>query len=94
MSFPGGPGRDYGQHPCHDRPFPALDAPLFPLFADLNGRAVLVVGGGAVAGRKVEALLHAGARPRVGAPHLSPPPPTRPRSTRRSRALPKRSGCS
>lgn len=73
MSFPGGPGRDYGQHPCHDRPFPALDAPLFPLFADLNGRAVLVVGGGAVAGRKVEALLHAGARPRVGAPYLSPP---------------------
>ena len=49
-----------------------MDAPLFPLFADLNGRAVLVVGGGAVAGRKVEALLHAGARPRVGAPHLSP----------------------
>ena len=34
-------------------------APLFPLFADLNGRAVLVVGGGAVAARKVEALLHA-----------------------------------
>ncbi|WP_433852264.1 siroheme synthase CysG [Stenotrophomonas nitritireducens] len=49
-----------------------MDAPLFPLFADLNGRAVLVVGGGAVAGRKVEALLHAGARPRVGAPQLSP----------------------
>ncbi len=73
MSFPGGPGRDYGQHPCHDRPFPTLDAPLFPLFADLNDRAVLVVGGGAVAGRKVEALLHAGARPRVGAPRLSPP---------------------
>jgi len=49
-----------------------LNAPLFPLFADLNGRAVLVVGGGAVAARKVEALLHAGARPRVGAPELAP----------------------
>ena len=49
-----------------------LDTPLFPLFADLNGRAVLVVGGGVVAARKVEALLHAGARPRVGAPELVP----------------------
>ena len=49
-----------------------MNAPLFPLFADLNGRAVLVVGGGAVAARKVEALLHAGARPRVGAPELAP----------------------
>jgi len=49
-----------------------LDAPLFPLFADLKGRAVLVVGGGSVAERKTEALLHAGALPRVGAPQLSP----------------------
>ncbi len=49
-----------------------MDAPLFPLFADLDGRAVLVVGGGTVAARKVEALLHAGARPRVGAPQLAP----------------------
>lgn len=49
-----------------------MDAPLFPLFADLSGRAVLVVGGGAVAERKVSALLHAGARPRVGAPELTP----------------------
>ncbi|MCL7713143.1 siroheme synthase CysG [Stenotrophomonas mori] len=49
-----------------------MDAPLFPLFADLNGRAVLVVGGGTVAARKVEALLDAGARPRVGAPRLVP----------------------
>ncbi|MGE8214018.1 siroheme synthase CysG [Stenotrophomonas sp.] len=48
-----------------------MDAPLFPLFADLKGRAVLVVGGGAVAERKTEALLHAGALPRVGAPRLS-----------------------
>ena len=43
---------------------------LFPLFAALRGRAVLVVGGGAVAQRKVEALLDAGAQVRVGAPAL------------------------
>ncbi len=49
-----------------------MSAGLFPLFADLRGRAVRVVGGGAVAERKVEALLHAGALPRVGAPVLSP----------------------
>ncbi len=46
--------------------------PLFPLFADLKDRAVLVVGGGAVAERKIEALLEAGARPRVQAPAVTP----------------------
>jgi uroporphyrin-III C-methyltransferase/precorrin-2 dehydrogenase/sirohydrochlorin ferrochelatase len=45
---------------------------LFPLFADLKARAVLVVGGGAVAERKTDALLRAGALPQVGAPSLSP----------------------
>ena len=50
---------------------PPVSAALFPLFADLRGRAVRVVGGGAVAERKVQALLHAGALPRVGAPELS-----------------------
>ena len=45
-------------------------APLFPLFLDLRGRPVLVVGGGAVARRKVGALLEAGAEVRVGAPSL------------------------
>lgn len=45
---------------------------LFPAFLDLRGRSVVVVGGGAVARRKVEALLHAGAEVRVGAPHLTP----------------------
>lgn len=46
--------------------------PLFPLFADLSGREVLVVGGGAVAARKTEALLNAGARVLVHAPALDP----------------------
>ncbi len=45
--------------------------PLFPLFANLRGRLVLVVGGGAVAQRKVEALLAAGARVRLVAPELT-----------------------
>jgi uroporphyrin-III C-methyltransferase/precorrin-2 dehydrogenase/sirohydrochlorin ferrochelatase len=40
---------------------------LYPLFADLSGRRVLVVGGGRVASRKVDALLKANARVRVGA---------------------------
>lgn len=51
------------------------DAPahrLFPLFADLRERIVVVVGGGAVAARKVEALLGSGARIVVGAPALDP----------------------
>lgn len=48
----------------------AAPAPLFPLFADLRGRRVLVVGGGQVARRKVEALLEAGADVVVGAPEL------------------------
>ena len=46
--------------------------PLYPLFADLRERAVLVVGGGEVATRKVEALLQAGALVTVCAPQLSP----------------------
>lgn len=49
-----------------------MPAPLFPLFADLQGRTVLVVGGGTVARRKVEALLDSGARVRVGALALEP----------------------
>lgn len=51
---------------------PDDSTPLYPLFADLRGRTVLVVGGGTVARRKVEALLEAGARVVVGAPRLEP----------------------
>ncbi|UNK58858.1 siroheme synthase [Pseudoxanthomonas daejeonensis] len=40
---------------------------LYPLFADLGGREVLVVGGGEVAARKVAALLKAGALVRLHA---------------------------
>ena len=45
---------------------------LYPLFADLSHRAVLVVGGGAVAERKIAALLGAQAQVTVNAPVLTP----------------------
>ena len=44
---------------------------LYPLYLDLRGKAVLVVGAGRVAARKVEALLAAGARVTVVAPEVS-----------------------
>ena len=45
---------------------------MFPAFLDLNGRKVLVVGGGAVAATKIESLLAAGARVVVVAPDVRP----------------------
>ena len=45
---------------------------LYPLFADLSHRAVLVVGGGTVAERKVAALLAAQAQVTVNARELTP----------------------
>jgi uroporphyrin-III C-methyltransferase / precorrin-2 dehydrogenase / sirohydrochlorin ferrochelatase len=45
---------------------------LYPLFADLTGLPVLVVGGGHVAERKIAALLAASAQIHVGAPALTP----------------------
>ena len=45
---------------------------LYPLFADLAGKRVLVVGGGKVALRKVRALLEAGAHVVAGAPAFDP----------------------
>jgi precorrin-2 dehydrogenase/sirohydrochlorin ferrochelatase len=44
---------------------------FYPLFLDLQGRPVLVVGGGAVAERKVESLLAAGAAVNLTAPDVT-----------------------
>jgi len=44
---------------------------LFPLFADVSARRVLVVGGGAVAERKVRSLLVSDAQVVVGSPDLT-----------------------
>jgi siroheme synthase-like protein len=43
-----------------------------PLFLELAGRAVVLVGGGRVAASKLDALLRAGARVRVIAPEIHP----------------------
>ncbi len=51
-------------------PDPTAGPPLFPLFADLRSRRVVVVGGGAVARRKVEPLLESGAAVVLGAAEL------------------------
>jgi uroporphyrin-III C-methyltransferase/precorrin-2 dehydrogenase/sirohydrochlorin ferrochelatase len=45
---------------------------LYPLALRLGGRRVLVVGGGAVATRRVPALLAAGARVEIVSPELTP----------------------
>ena len=47
-------------------------APLFPLFLKLEGRRVLVVGGGPVATGKVRSLLESGAVVAVIAPEITP----------------------
>jgi uroporphyrin-III C-methyltransferase/precorrin-2 dehydrogenase/sirohydrochlorin ferrochelatase len=44
----------------------------FPLLLDIDGRDVLVVGGGRVANRRVQALVDAGAAVRVVAPDVMP----------------------
>jgi siroheme synthase-like protein len=43
---------------------------LFPIFVKLQGRLVVVVGGGEIAAGKIEGLLQAGARVRVIAPEV------------------------
>jgi precorrin-2 dehydrogenase/sirohydrochlorin ferrochelatase len=42
----------------------------YPIFLDLNGRRVVIIGGGSVATRKTETILGTGARLVVVAPHL------------------------
>ncbi|HDP24409.1 MAG TPA: bifunctional precorrin-2 dehydrogenase/sirohydrochlorin ferrochelatase [Deltaproteobacteria bacterium] len=44
----------------------------YPIFIDLTGKQVVVIGGGVVAERKIESLLKAGARVRVIAPEVLP----------------------
>lgn len=45
----------------------------YPAFLDLRGKWALVVGGGAVALRKVQLLLSCGARVRLVSPRVTPP---------------------
>ena len=45
---------------------------LFPMFVKLEGKLVVVVGGGAIAEGKIESLLAAGARIRLIAPQIRP----------------------
>ena len=47
-------------------------SPLYPVLLDLRRCRVLVVGGGAVARRKVEGVVEAGGRPVIVAPELAP----------------------
>ena len=46
--------------------------PLYPVFLRLEGRPVLVVGGGTVAAAKVQGLVEAGAKVTVVAPQVHP----------------------
>jgi precorrin-2 dehydrogenase/sirohydrochlorin ferrochelatase len=50
----------------------AVKGGAYPIVVDLTGRACLVVGGGAVAERKVEGLLAAGALVTIVSPRLTP----------------------
>jgi precorrin-2 dehydrogenase/sirohydrochlorin ferrochelatase len=45
---------------------------LFPIFVKLEGRLVVVIGGGHVAEAKIPGLLSAGARIRLAAPSITP----------------------
>jgi len=51
---------------------PVSEALLYPIFLDLTGVPVLVLGGGAVAERKTRRLLTAGARIRLISPEVTP----------------------
>lgn len=49
-----------------------VDDPLYPVNLRLEGRPVLVVGGGRVAGSKLDELVRCGARVNVVAPQIEP----------------------
>lgn len=49
-----------------------LHPSYYPMFVDLRGKTAVVVGGGEVSVRKIEALLAAGAAVRVVAPEIHP----------------------
>lgn len=55
-----------------DSTAPIIMSRLYPIFADLSGRLVVVAGGGSVAERKVRALADTGATLRVVAPSITP----------------------
>ena len=61
--------------------------PHFPLFVDLTGQPILVVGGGAVALRKLQKLAPYGGRPTVVAPEILPEIAALPGVTLRRRAF-------
>lgn len=48
----------------------SLENSYYPIFVDLRGKLVLIVGGGMVAARKVEALQKSGARVKVISPEV------------------------
>ena len=54
---------------------PEFHGGSFPLMIDLAGKTVLVVGGGAVAARKIRTLVSFGARVRVVSPRSRPTSP-------------------
>lgn len=47
-----------------------MEKPYFPVFIDMTGRIVLIVGAGKIALRRVRTLLHFGAQIRVIAPEF------------------------
>ena len=52
--------------------FPPSDVPDFPMFINLQGAKVLMVGGGRIAARRTKTLLEFGATLHVVAPNLAP----------------------
>lgn len=62
-------GRNHKRERSHAAAFPPR---YYPVFLNVRGRRVLVVGGGSVAAQKMKALLDTGALVRLVSPGLSP----------------------